>query len=165
MSVALIRRSILGVAATAAILAGGAAAGRLAAGPMSRDRHLSVGRMFDRVARRLDLSDTQRAEIKDVLRSHKSEILAQIEAHHAARKALRAAIKAEPLVEAAVRDRAQSLGRVEGDGALLRARIRLEVLPILNDDQKQKLEAFQQRFDSTGEKLAASVSQFLGSQP
>ncbi len=161
MSIQTIRKSILGAVLAAAILAGGLFAGRLAAGPLGGGRHFSAERIFARVADRLDLSDSQRGQIKDVLRTHRDAIVAGIRAVRDARHALRDAIDAVPAEEATIRDRAAQLGRAEGDAAVLRAQIKAEILPILNDDQKEKLAAFRSRGENSGDRLAASVQEFL----
>lgn len=161
MSIQMIRKSVLGVVIAAAILAGGLWAGRLAAaGPFGHGRHFSPDRIFARMADKLDLSDAQRDQVKDVLRSHKDAIVTNIKAVQEARSGLRAAIEASPTDEGTIRARAAQLGRAEGDAAVLHAQIRAEILPILNDDQKEKLAAFRPP-DGTGDRLSASVQEFL----
>jgi Spy/CpxP family protein refolding chaperone len=163
MSVQTLRKSAFATVAAGLILAGGVWAGRMAAGPLSGGRRLSVQRMFNRIADRLDLSDSQREQVKGVLRTHKDAIVAQIQASRKAREDVRLAISATPFDEGAIRARAASLGQVEGDGAVLRAQIRSEILPILNDDQKQKLETMHRRVQGPGDRLAASFGEFLSS--
>ena len=53
-------------------------------------------------------------------------------------KALREAMEAQPLDEAQVRGRALALGELKADGAVLRARIRSEIWPVLTAEQQQK---------------------------
>lgn len=161
MNAQIVRKSLLGFAAAVAILAGGVWTGRLAAGPLGHGRHLSAQRVFDRIADRLDLSDTQREQARDVLRSHKDGILAAIQQVRSSRAALRRAIDADPIDEGAIRGRAADLGRAEGDAAVLRAQVRAEILPILNEDQKQKLAAFRTRVEGTDDRVAGSLREFL----
>lgn len=161
MSAQFVRKSLIGFVAAAAILAGGIWTGRLAAGPLGHGRHFSAQRLFDRIADRLDLSDTQREQARDVLKSHKGEILAAIRQVRSSRSALRQAIDAERVDEGAIRGRAADLGRAEADAAVLRARIRAEILPILNDDQKRKLAAFRTRVEGAGDRVAGSLREFL----
>ena len=161
MSIQMVRRSILGGAAAAAILFGGLWAGRLAAGPLGHARNFSADRIFARVADRLDLSDSQRDQIKGVLKGHKDAILTNIRSVRAARLALRRAIEAETIDEGAIRRKAADLGRAEGEAAVLRAQIKAEILPVLNDDQKEKLAAFRSHAEGTGDRVAASVQEFL----
>ena len=97
-------------------------------------------RAFGRMARRLGLSDQQREQIQGILKSHAGEIEKQIEAGRNGRKALRDAMDAAPLDEARIRQQALSLGEIRADAAVLRARIRSEIWPILSADQKEKAE-------------------------
>ena len=161
MSAQVVRKSLLAVVAAAAILAGGVWTGRLAAGPLGHGRHLSARRVFDRIADRLDLSDTQREQVRDVLKSHRDAILASVQQVRTARSGLRQAIDAEPVDEGAIRGRAADLGRAEADASVLRAQIRVEILPILNDDQKRKLADFRTRAEGSGDRVAGSLREFL----
>jgi protein CpxP len=162
MSARTIQKSLLATAAAAAILVGGVWTGRLAAGPLGHGRHFSAQRIFARIADRLDLSDTQRDQVKDVLKSHRNEILASIQAVRASRQALRKTIDADSVDEGAIRARAADLGKAEADAAVLRAQLRAELLPILNDEQKQKLAAFRTHVEGTGDNLVGSMREFLG---
>jgi len=164
MSLPSIRKSVLGGAAALALAAGGLWAGRLAAGPLAGKRHLSPQAMFDRIVRKLDLSDGQRKEIKDVLRAHRGEILGQIQARKTAREALRETADASAPDESLVRQRGEELGIVEANGALLRARVRSELWPILNDAQRRQVEAFRSRIEGPTHDFASAFNRFLDSQ-
>lgn len=161
MSFRIVRRSVFGAAAAAAILFGGLWAGRLAAGPLAHGRHFSADRIFQRISDRLDLSDSQRDQIKGVLKSHKDEILQEMRDVRSARLALRRAIDSSPADEAAIRGKASELGKAEGDAAVLRARLKAEILPVLNDEQKEKLAAFRSRVEGKGDRMTGSVEEFL----
>jgi len=160
MSIQMVRKSILGLVAAAAILFGGLWAGRLAAGPLGHGRRFSAERVFARVADRLDLSDSQREQIRGVLKAHKDAILENIQSVRQARLALRHSTEADPIDESAIRRNAAELGRSEGEAAILRAQIKAEILPVLNDDQKEKLAALHSR-DGAGDRVASSVQEFL----
>jgi Spy/CpxP family protein refolding chaperone len=161
MSIQNIRKSVLVSVAAASILAGGVWAGRMAAGPLGGGRHASAERMFNRLADRLDLSDSQRDQVRAVLRGHKDSILAQVQALRAAHQDLRQAVSASSFDENAIRGKAALLGSVEADAAVLRAQIRAEILPILNDDQKQKLETMHDGTHVRGDRFSASLNEFL----
>ena len=161
MSVQTFRKSAFAVVAAGLILAGGVWAGRMAAGPLTGDHRLSVQKMFNRIADRLDLSDSQRDQVKGVLRSHRDAILAQAQAARKARQDLHEAMSASPFDEGSIRARAAVLGQVEGDGAVLHALIRAEILPILNDDQRQNLESFDKTMRRPGNRMASSLNEFL----
>ena len=87
----------------------------------------------------LGLTDAQKDQVKSVLQSHRDEERALAERVRAAHKDLQAAIQADAVDEAAIRDKATAVGAVEADGAVLRARIRAEVFQILTPDQQAKV--------------------------
>jgi Spy/CpxP family protein refolding chaperone len=91
-----------------------------------------------RTARRLGLSEEQKEQIRGILKTHASEIEAQTRAAHAGRKAFREAMAVEPLDEGRIRKESLALGEVRADGAVLRARIRSEIWPILTAEQQEK---------------------------
>jgi Spy/CpxP family protein refolding chaperone len=93
---------------------------------------------FGRMARRLGLSDQQKEQIRGILKSHAGEIETQIESGRNGHKALREAMDAAPLDEARIRQQALALGQIRADAAVLRARIRSEIWPVLSADQQQK---------------------------
>lgn len=163
MSVRAIRNSILAAAAAAALLAGGVWTGRLVADPVAGHGQRSVERIFNHLADRLDLSDSQRSQVREILKSHKSAILALLRARRDAHRALHAAMWASPLDEGAIRAKAEELGRVEGDGAALLAEIRSEIWPVLNDEQKTRVDAFHEHLSHKGDRMIASVEEFLSS--
>jgi periplasmic protein CpxP/Spy len=155
------RRSVIAVFAAAAVLLGGLWAGRLAAGPAGSGRHLSAERVFSRVADRLDLSDSQRGQVLGILKAHRDAIVGEVRAVRAARHDLRSAIDAEAFDENGIRAKAAALAKAEGDAAVLRAQLRAEILPVLNDEQRQKLAAFGNRAEGSGDRLAGSIREFL----
>ena len=127
------------------LAAGGVLATRLTAGELSRSGRGHGPRMLGRMARFLDLTESQKAQIRDVYQSHSVEIQAQREARRAAHRALAEAAAAEPLNESAVRSRAAEVGRVAAEGALLRSRIRSEIAPLLTTEQREKLKDMRTR--------------------
>lgn len=161
MDLKLNRKAIPAAVIACFLLAAGICAGILAAGPAGRSRHVSFERAFNHVARRLELSNAQRNAIKKILRNHETEILAQIKAWQTARQDLHTAVMAGALDETAVRGRAAALGRAEGDGAVLRARIREEVWPILTAAQRQKVEEMGRKVEHGGEAMADSFKRFV----
>ena len=162
------RRSILVILVGGALLVGGFWTGRLMAGPLWGHLGFSAAAHFDHVASHFDhianwlaLSDLQKTEVKRVVRSHGEEILSQIQSQVGMRKTLGELIMAGPVDERIIRERAEALGRVEADGALLRARIHSEIWPILNDEQRAKLESLHQMMEIKHSKLLSSVQDFL----
>jgi Spy/CpxP family protein refolding chaperone len=164
MSFGKLRKSALVIAAAGALAVGGLFAGRLFAGsmPAGPGDH-SPRHMFGRIARSLDLSADQKAQIKTILKSHSAEIQAQMAAGATARRALHDAIKAQSVDEKAIRDAAAKAGQVHADGAVLFAKIRAEVLPVLTADQKQKLQSMDEKMRSRGERGTKAFAEFLRS--
>ena len=103
MSIQVVRNSILGLVAAVAILFGGLWAGRLAAGPLGRGRGFSAERTFSRIADRLDLTDSQRDQVRGVLKARKDAILGNIRAVRGARLAVRHATEADPRLRTMVK--------------------------------------------------------------
>src|SRR5262249_38749375 len=163
-----IRKSILVLVATGALVVGGFWTGRLITGPLwghlgFRAAHQvgPIGTGFDPSANLLGLSDLQKAEIKRVVRAHGEEILSQIQSQTDMRKELRELIVAGTVDEGLIRQRAEAIGRVEADGALLRARIHSEIWPIFNDEQRAKITTFYQMMEHNNDRLLSSVQEFL----
>ena len=109
------------------------------------------------------LSDSQKSEIKSVLRSRAEEIKAQMQAAASARRALHDAVMAQPLDEAAIRVCAEELGRVHADGAVLFARLLTQIEPILTEEQRGKIQRFHDRMRSRGDSATKSLDAFLRS--
>ncbi|HEX7253825.1 MAG TPA: periplasmic heavy metal sensor [Thermoanaerobaculia bacterium] len=167
MSIEQIRRSVLIVVAAGAIAVAGLFAGRLSANAIGP--HGSRGdfatRVFTRISSSLDLSDDQVGKVKDVLRNHAPEIRAQLQAAASAREALHAAMIAQPLDENGVRTAAQQVGETQANGALLFAKIRAEVDPILTAEQKSRIQSFQGKMGQRADKAVQSFDAFLKSNP
>ncbi len=162
MSIANIRRSILILAGAGALAVAGLFAGRLAAGVMPEGSHAGhFGSRFGHIARMLDLTEAQRAQFKSILRSHGSAIEAQLAAGLAARRAMHDAILADPIDETLIRARAAELSRVEADGAVLFARVRAELTPLLTEDQKQKVARFRERMRARGDRAVQAFQDFV----
>lgn len=167
MSIQQVRRSILIVAGAVVVAAAGLFAGRLLGGavptPGPGGRFGPPGPpRFSRIARALDLTDDQKTQVKAILRSHAAEIQAQLAAGMDARRSLRDAILADPIDETAIRAKAAELSKIEGDGAVLFAKVRAEVFPLLRDDQKQKIADFHKKMRARGDRAARSFEDFLG---
>ncbi len=86
----------------------------------------------------LDLSATQREQLKVTMDGHKAEFEAQREKAHAARQALQAAVAADTFDEGAVRQKAADVALADADGAVLRARVYSEVWALLTPEQQTK---------------------------
>jgi len=165
VSIQQIRKSVLIAAGLLALGVAGLLAGRLSAGAMPGEGHrISAARMFRRMSEELDLSDDQKTRIKGVLKSHSTEIETHMKALSDARRALHQAALSGAPDESVIRTAAQSLGWVQGDGALLFAKIRAEVDPILTDDQRGKLRQLRERAKGRADSAIKSFEAFLESK-
>ncbi len=167
MTIQQIRKSVLVGAGIAVLGAAGLVAGRLSAGAFpgrGAPPHSDFApHVFGRIARALDLSDDQKSQIKAVLKTRASEIEAQIKASASARRAVHEAVLAEPPDEAAIRAAAQKFGQVHADAAVLFAKIRTEIQPILTSEQRAKIQKFRERMRNRAESAVKSFEAFLGS--
>ena len=165
MSIQHIRRSVLVAATVGALAFAGLFAGQLfARGPGAGFGGGAFGpRMFNHMARALDLTDAQKAQVKGILRSHLTELETQATASSSARVALHDAIHAQPVNEQLIRTKAMELGAVHAEGAVLFAKIRAEILPILTEDQKTKMQTMHERMKQRGQDGAKALENWLRS--
>ena len=94
---------------------------------------------------RLNLSDQQRQQVKDVLAAHKPGLTALAERAAPARRALAAAIAAGE--ETAIRQASAVLAAVQADRAVLRGKVRSEILAILTPEQREKAKELRARVE------------------
>lgn len=119
-----------------------AAAFAAAAPAAAAGRTFSSDRMVGHMASRLNLTDAQTQQVRQIFDAHRDQMTAQFQALRAARQALRQATLATPVDEGAIRNAAQALAQAEGDAALLRAQVRAQILPLLDAGQQQKFATF-----------------------
>lgn len=101
------------------------------------------GMLSPRLVEDLGLTDTQQDTLASIGRSHGDEWKALMDRERQGREAVRSAIAAEPLDEAAIRQRIGELSAVEADMAVAQARARVELLQVLTADQKARLKTLQ----------------------
>ena len=78
-----------------------------------------------------------------------------------ARRALHDAVMVQPSDDTALRSLGAQAGLVHADGAVLFARIRSEIWPILTPEQQQKFAAFHARMGRKGDDELQSLGAFL----
>ncbi len=163
MSIQNIRRSVLIAVAVGALALSGLFAGRLLGRQMGPDfaHGPRAAHMFDHISRELDLTDAQRTQVRAILKAHADEILAQVRAGMDARRALHDAVLVQPPDETAIRSLGAQVGAVHADGALLFAKIRSEIWPILTAEQQQKFVAFHAKMGRRGGDELQSLASFL----
>ncbi len=86
------------------------------------------------------LSETQRAQMRNVLQAHKNEIQTQLAAMQEAHAQLRAAIRKGGANGAEVNAAADRVAAAARSGALLHAKIAGEIRPLLTNEQRQRLD-------------------------
>ena len=95
------------------------------------------------VARGLDLSETQRQQIRAVTDQHREAVRTAADRVAAAREAQRKVLTAMPLDEGQVRASTQAVVDAETELALERARIRSEVFTLLTPEQQAQAQKAQ----------------------
>lgn len=154
----------LALAAIALAMAGTAAAGVYAA---ARDQNTSQppapfsgrgpggrggpGRMgpdgpmglLPMIGRELQLTDSQRDQVKAIADSRRDEWRALADRAHTAHLALEAAVTGNAVDESLIRQKSADVAAIEADMAVARAHVYAEVVQILTSDQKAKLQTLQ----------------------
>jgi Spy/CpxP family protein refolding chaperone len=105
------------------------------------------GKMLQRAKEKLGLTDDQIAKIKSELSADKDTLKDLISRLHQARTGLREAIQATDASESAVRAAAARVAAVESDLAVERMKLHSRINPILTDEQKEKIKAFESKID------------------
>lgn len=95
--------------------------------------------------RALDLTDTQREQVRQLLDQQREATQPLHEKAMAARKALREAIEADTVNEALIRQRSAEVAAIEADLAVAEAHLRQSVLQVLTAEQQQKLRELRSR--------------------
>ncbi|MGN6370645.1 MAG: Spy/CpxP family protein refolding chaperone [Phycisphaerae bacterium] len=129
-------------------------------GPLANFIRATLGRLTTLRAE-LDLTDAQKQQLRQIVQSHKSEIIAAMKPVIEKRRALHDAILAETTDEKAIRAAADDLGHSLGDLSVLAARIKQEAAAVLTPDQKQKLADFRQQMEKSVDDLMNKI----GSNP
>jgi protein CpxP len=93
--------------------------------------------------RGLDLTDAQKDQVKGIMQSHADERKALGDRARTAHQALQAAITADSVDEALIRQRSADVAAVDADMAVAEARVHAEVWQILTPEQKAKAKEFQ----------------------
>ena len=105
-------------------------------GPGGQGRMLG---MLPMLGREIQLTDTQRDQIKAIADSHKDEWKGLFDRERTARTALDAAVTADAIDENAIRQKSAEVAAVDADLAVARAHAHAEVFQLLTADQKTKV--------------------------
>jgi len=118
--------------------------GRGPGGPMS---------MLPMLGPRIGLTDAQKDQIKAIADTHKDDWKALADRSRTAHMAIEAAISADTIDEATIRQKSAEAAAVEADIAVARAHARAEVWQILTADQRAQLKAIQTEMQKGGQRL------------
>lgn len=99
--------------------------------------------MLPMLGPRIGLTDAQKDQIKAIADTHKDDWKALADRSRAAHTAVDAAISADTIDEATIRQKSAEAAAVEADIAVARAHARAEVGQILTADQKAQLKTMQ----------------------
>ena len=101
--------------------------------------------MLPMLGRAINLTDAQKDQIKAIADAHKDEWKAIADRERTAREALNAAITADTVNDALVRQKSAEVAAVEADAAVARAHAHAEVVQMLTPEQKTQLKEAQSR--------------------
>ena len=89
--------------------------------------------------RELDLTDDQKAQLKQITESHSAEFKAVRDKSRAAHDGMQELLTAETINESAIRAKSAEIAAAEADMLILQAKIRRESMQILTSEQLAKL--------------------------
>ena len=125
--------------------------------PLARLISGSLGRMMV-LRSELDLSDQQRQQIHSILKGHRPEILKHAEALWRKRVALRDSVLRTNADEKEIRKAASDMAQQIGDAAVLAAKLRAEIGPVLDESQQKRVQKFVSDNAEAVEKFFATAS-------
>jgi periplasmic protein CpxP/Spy len=114
------------------------AARRERGGKLGEEGARKRGGHMQALGKKLDLTDEQKAEIREILESHADEIKEAREAVAEKRQALRDLVHTDDVRARAIQRAADALGEAIGDAAVLRAEIRAEIRDVLTKEQQEQ---------------------------
>ncbi len=91
---------------------------------------------------RLGLSDEQKNQVKTIMESHADEFKTLGERARTAHRALNEAIMADPVQDAAIRQKSAEAAAADADLAVAHAHARAEVLQMLTEAQREQLKTW-----------------------
>jgi Spy/CpxP family protein refolding chaperone len=153
----------LGLCTSVGLIASGMAMTGLAAtGPLADDmplarpvRMLASGQFGRLLALRseLELTEQQRGEIREIVKSHRQEIVTVFKPLAEKRRALRDVTISEHADEAAIRAAAADLGKAIGDAAVVGSKVKAEVYKVLTPKQRQQVKDFRGQSEAAVDKF------------
>ncbi len=117
---------------------------------------------FGRRLAQLGLTDSQRAQVKTILRGYQPTVGPLVKEVVTERRALRDTVRAQTIDETAIRAEAAKVASLEADLAVQRAHVAHDIRAVLTPEQIQKLKAMQMdadaRFDGLLQHIANRIA-------
>ena len=151
---------LLTIATAAAIIVGGlTSAPAQGTNDSAAGARPGRGHIFQRIAKKLNLTDDQKSQIRAVWGGEKDTLKSLFGQLHDARKNLRTAIHASDANETTVRAASARVAAVEADLAVERMKLYGKIAPILTDEQRRKIAGFEQRRDDRAGRAIARMEE------
>lgn len=148
---------VIAAAVAVAVAAEEGTGPRLKSTPLGRLISGCVGRMMV-LRSELDFTPQQREGIHQILKSHRREIVQQAEVLWHKRVALRDTVLRPGAAESEIRKAAAEMAQPIGDAAVLAARIRGKLAPLLNEQQQKLFQEYFSDNEQAVEKFFAQAS-------
>jgi len=113
----------------------------------------------------LGLTDDQWTQIRTIQQEHRAEWHALGQRARTARRGIDQAVAAQAVDEGAIRAAVAAWGEVEADMALLRARMRAQVMQVLTPEQRAKAETLKAQARERAEQRAQRLRERRQAQP
>ena len=114
------------------------------------------------LAKALDLTHAQRTQIKDIFGKNRDEASSARKQLFAERGTLRTLVQADAPDNAAIRAQVQKIAAVEGDLAVRRAGVLVQVKAVLTPDQQKQFKAIREKRDRKREYMMGKGSHESG---
>ena len=124
---------------------------------LGEKQHPLRAKLLERAKQKLNLSGDQKSQIKSAVVGERQEIAALRSRLQDARADLKEAVRSPGASETSVRAAASQLSVVMADAALERLKIRNEVSPKLNQEQKGMLDKFQEKRTALRDRLREKI--------
>ncbi|MCW8877308.1 MAG: Spy/CpxP family protein refolding chaperone [Kangiellaceae bacterium] len=101
--------------------------------------------LFRAALRHLDLTDEQKEQLKAVKNAKKGTFKVKRQEIHGLKKQMRQLMNAEQIDEGAIKALSLQIAELKADQLIQRAQLKQEVMKLLTDEQKSKLEAIKEK--------------------
>ena len=110
--------------------------------------------------RELDLTDDQKAQLKQIAESHRDEFKAAGEKARAAHDGMQALMEADQIDENAIRAKSQEIAAAEADVMILNAKVRQQSMQVLTSEQQAKLKELRAQHQGPRQRRGPQQKQF-----